>query len=71
MNSDPSSRNCPRDQRKKTVQPVMDCTIPSKLPYAERPQGALIFYHMKLDLSISPLSINTSSPVMERFVTVR
>ena len=28
-------------------------------------------YHMKLDLSISPLSMRMSSPVMERFTAVR
>ena len=31
------SRNYPRDQRKNTVQPIMDCTVFSKLPYVEPP----------------------------------
>ena len=31
------SRNYQRDQRKNTVQPIMDCTVSSKLPYAEPP----------------------------------
>ena len=36
------SRNYPRDQRKNTVQPIMDCTVFSKLPYAEPPMGFLL-----------------------------
>ena len=41
------SRNYPRDQRKNTVQPIMDCTVFSKLPYAEPPMGFLLQKQVK------------------------